>query len=169
MEMPIWRIVALAVLAAGCAIDRPLPTAAIPAAARLVPRESYVIASDSTVPAGGALVVTGNVDAATGGERVASFVARLKYDPRQLEFISDEAVSGVMRAVNPGDGVVVVAGATASGIPDTRLFVLHFRARVAVTQPALTLAIDELNTVQYVSRISTLRTTGAIRFDRKLK
>ena len=74
-----------------------------------------------------------------------------------------------MHAINPGDGVVVIAGATATGLPDSRLFVLHFRARAAVTQPAFVLAIDELNTVQFVSRVSTLRTLGAVRFDHSLK
>ena len=170
MKKSIGPLIAVAFLSAACATDRPLPTAAAPAlAAKVLSRASYVIASDSAVPAGGELVVTANVDAAVGSERVASFLARLKFDARQLEFVSDDAVAGVMRAVNPGDGVVVVAGATAAGIPDTRLFVLHFRARVAVTQPTLALTIDELNTVQYVSRISTVRTLGVVRFDHSLK
>ena len=169
MKKSIGPLVALALVATACATDRPLPTAPVPAAARVLPRSSYVVASDSAVAAGGELVVTANVDAAVGSERVASFLARLRFDTLQLVFESDDAVPGVMRAVNPGTGVVVVAGATAAGIPDTRLFVLHFRARVAVTQPTLTLAIDELNTVQYVNRISTLRTLGAVRFDHSLK
>lgn len=166
----ILRLVALASLVSACATDRPLPTAAAAAVSKAPPvRASYIVASDSMVPAGSDLVVTGNVDAATGSERVASFLARLHFDTRQLEFVSDDALPGVMRAVNPGDGVVVIAGATATGIPDSRLFVLHFRARVAVTQPALSLTIDELNTVQFVNRISSLHTLGAVRFDHTLK
>jgi len=166
----IRRLVALASLVSACATDRPLPTAAAAAASKAPPvRASYIVASDSMLPAGGDLVVTGNVDAATGGERVASFLARLEFDARQLEFVSDESLPGVMRAVNPGDGVVVIAGATATGMPDARLFVMHFRTRVPVTQPAFSLAIVELNTVQYVNRISSLHTLGAVRFDHALR
>lgn len=166
----IWRLVVLAALVSACAADRPLPTAAASAVSKVPPvRASFIVASDSMLQAGADLVVTGNVDAATGSERVASFVARLHFDTRQLEFVSDDALPGVMRAVNPGDGVVVIAGATATGIPDSRLFVLHFRAKVAVSQPAFSLAIDELNTVQYVNRISSLRTLGPVRFDHTLK
>jgi hypothetical protein len=54
-------------------------------------------------------------------------------------------------------------------MPDARLFVMHFRTRVAVTQPAFSLAIVELNTVQYVNRISSLHTLGVVRFDHTLK
>jgi hypothetical protein len=166
----IGRIAALAALVSACAADRPLPTAAAAAVSKAPPvRASYIVASDSVLPAGGDLVVTGNVDAATGSERVASFLARLEFDTRQLEFVSDDALPGVMRAVNPGDGVVVIAGATATGMPDARLFVMHFRTKVAVSQPAFSLSIVELNTVQFANRISSLHTFGLVRFDHTLK
>ena len=165
----IGRLLLVTLVAVACRDDN-VPTYPKASEAIATPeRLSYVVVSDSVLPAGASLVVSGNVDAAGGGEQVASFVARLRYDAGQLEFVSDDAVPGVMRAVNALDSVVVIAGASATGIPDSRLFVLHFRARIAITKPTLALTIGELNTVRFTSRIAKLRPLDALRLDRSLR
>ena len=166
-------LAALALTSASCANERPaaLPTTPpAPAAAAATPRASYLAASDSTISAGGDLYVSANVDTAAGPERIASYVARVRFDSRQLAYVSDEAIPGVMRAVNATDStMVIVAGASATGVPDSRLFVLHFRARVALRNPALALEISELNTVGFASRTLSVEHVKGVRLNQRVR
>lgn len=168
----ISALTAAAIMAlAACANDhQPLaPTA--PAAAAATPvRTSYLTVSDSGVAAGADLYVSANVDTAAGSEQIASYLARVHFDGRQLQYVSDVAIPGVMRAVNSSDTTMItVAGATATGLPDSRLFVLHFRARVAVTNPTLSLDIGELNTVGYANRTASVQRVRALRVNHALR
>jgi hypothetical protein len=164
-------LTAVALAAVACADDRqPLLATAPPAAAVAPTRTSYLVVSDSSVAAGGDLYVSANVDTAVGNEQVASYLARVHIDSRQLAYVSDEAIAGVMRAVNANDSTVVtVAGASATGVPDSRLFVLHFRARVAVRNPTLTLEIDELNTVGFANRTTSVQRVKSVRLNHLLR
>ena len=175
MSPSITRVLlaAVALSVASCANDRrpALPTSpTTPAAVAAPARTSYLAASDSAIAAGGDLYVSANVDTAAGPEHIASYVARVRFDSRQLTFISDEAIPGVMRAVNAADStMVIIAGASATGVPDTRLFVLHFRARMPVQNPALTLEITELNTVGFANRTLSIRHVKGMRVNRQLR
>jgi hypothetical protein len=165
-------LAAVAAAAVACASDRPAllpsaPAAPTPAAG---PRTSYLVASDSMIAAGGDLFVSANVDTAIGSEQIASYLARVRFDSRQLTYVSDEAIPGVMRAVNATDSTVVtIAGASATGVPDSRLFVLHFRARTALRNPALTLEISELNTVGYANRALSVQHVPGVRLNQGLR
>ena len=163
--------VALLAAFVACRDDHPPPLVTAPAQATVAPtRTSYLTISDSSVAAGADFYVSANVDTAAGSEQIASFVARVHYDNRQLAYVSDEAIPGVMRAVNAADSTVIaVAGASATGVPDSRLFVLHFRARVAITNPSLSLDISELNTVGYASRTTSVQRVKAPRFNHALR
>ncbi|MGH7654367.1 MAG: hypothetical protein ACREN6_06855 [Gemmatimonadaceae bacterium] len=177
MSASMKRVVLAAVAAsvaavAACAGDHPvvLPSAPVAPAAAAAPRTSYLVASDSMIAAGGDLFVSANVDTAIGPERIASYVAHVRFDSRQLAYVSDEAISGVMRAVNATDSAVVtIAGATATGVPDSRLFILHFRARTALRNPALELVIDELNTVGYANRTLSIQPVHGVRLNLRLR
>jgi hypothetical protein len=169
MRGALFTAVALATVA--CANDHKplLSTAPVDATAAPV-RTSYLVASDSMLAAGGDLFVSANVDTALGSERIASYLAHVHFDSRQLVYVSDEAISGVMRAVNATDSTVVtVAGASATGVPDARLFVLHFRARTAVRSPVLALDLDELNTVGFANRTTSVQRVKAVRLNRQLR
>ena len=168
------RVVLAAAAAVGvaCASDHPalLPSAPAVPAATAAPRTSYLVASDSMIAAGGDLFVSANVDTAIGSEQIASYLARVRFDSRQLVYLSDEAIPGVMRAVNATDSAVVtIAGASATGVPDSRLFVLHFRARTALRNPALTLEISELNTVGYTNRTLSVQHVPGVRLSQRLR
>ena len=114
--------------------------------------------------------MSANVDTAAGSVRVASFLARVHFDARQLSYVSDEAIDGVMRAVNASDTTMItVAGASASGVPDTRLFVLHFHTLVPIKNPTVSLEIDELNTVGYESRLASVRPAMSVRINHLLR
>ncbi|HEY2849818.1 MAG TPA: hypothetical protein VGI97_08070 [Gemmatimonadaceae bacterium] len=157
--------------AAACRDDRhPLLATAPTAAAAAPARTSYLTVSDSSIVAGTDFYVSANVDTAAGSEQIASYVARVHFDSHQLVYIADEAITGVMRAVNATDSTVItVAGATATGLPDSRLFVLHFRARVAMRDPTLSLEISELNTVGYASRLTSVQRVQSVRVNRALR
>jgi len=173
MRSPITRVlVAVAALAvAACADDhRPLLATAPAEAAAAPARTSYLTISDSAVAAGADFYVSANVDTATGSERIASYLARVHFDSRQLVYVSDEAIAGVMRAVNATDSTMItVGGASATGIPDSRLFVLHFRARVALQNPVLSLELNELNTVGYANRTTSVQRMKSVRVSRALR
>lgn len=174
MSLSIKHVVlaAAAFTATACAADHRalLPTAPAAAAATAPARTSYLAASDSMIAAGGDLFVSANVDTAAGPEQIASYLAHVRFDSRQLAFVSDEAIPGVMRAVNATDSTMVtIAGASAAGVPDSRLFVLHFRARVTVRNPALALEIDELNTVAFANRALSVRHVQDVRLNRRLR
>lgn len=156
---------------AACANDHQPLAPTPPAASAAAPvRTSYLSISDSGVAAGADLYVSANVDTAAGSEQIASYVARVHFDGRQLQYVSDVAIPGVMRAVNSSDTTMItVAGATATGLPDSRLFVLHFRARVAVTNPTLSLDINELNTVGYANRTTSVQRVKSVRVNRSLR
>ncbi|MFI5231440.1 MAG: hypothetical protein ACHQSE_02895 [Gemmatimonadales bacterium] len=174
MSPSIKHVVLAAAAAAvvACANDHrallPSAPAAPPPAAPA--RTSYLVASDSMIPAGGDLFVSANVDTALGPEQIASYLARVRFDKRELVYVSDDAIPGVMRAVNAADSsMVTIAGASATGIPDSRLFVLHFRARTALRNPALALEIDELNTVAYANRTRSVQRVQGVRLNPHLR
>jgi hypothetical protein len=166
-------LLALAALAtaAACRDDRRPLLATAPTAAAATPvRTSYLTVSDSSIVAGTDFYVSANVDTAAGGEQIASYVARVHFDSHQLVYVADEAITGVMRAVNATDSTMItVAGASATGLPDSRLFVLHFHARVATRNPTLSLEISELNTVGYASRLTSVQRVQAVRVNRSLR
>ena len=163
--------VVVALAAAACADERAPLLATAPAASAAAPaRTSYLVVSDSMVIAGGDLYVSANVDTALGSEQIASYLARVHIDPRQLVFVEDEAIAGVMRAVNATDSTMVtIAGASATGLPDSRLFVLHFRARIAVRNPTLSLDINELNTVGFANRTTSVQRVKSVRLNHQLR
>lgn len=173
MRRMIRRAMLVAMLAAiaACSNDQRVPAEptapSVPAAGHR--RASYLAVSDTAVSSGATLTVSANVDTASGGERIASYLARVRFDPHQLAYVSEEPISGVLSAVNAGDSEVVVAGASAEGLPDARLFVLHFRALGTVKDPTLALEIDELNTVSYTNRTHQVSNLPQVRFDRRLR
>lgn len=173
MKQRIMRVLLIAggAAAAACANDHRTLLATAPAETTVAPaRTSYLTMSDSAVAAGADVYVSANVDTASGKEQIASFVARVHFDSRQLVYVSDNAIPGVMRAVNAQDSTMVtVAGASATGVPDSRLFVLHFRARVAVHNPALSLDISELNTVGYANRLTSVQRVKSVRINSALR
>ncbi len=171
MKGTIRRAVLVGLLAtlAACGSDGRQAVGPTTPSAAATRRESYLAVSDTAVSPGTVLTVSANVDTASGGERIASYLARLRFDPHQLAYVSEEPIAGVLSAVNASAGEVVVAGASATGLPGARLFVLHFRALAKVDAPALSLEIDQLNTVSYASRTRQIVRVPEVRFDRLLR
>jgi len=60
-----------------------------------------------------------------------------------------------MRAFNPQPGHIRVAGATAEGFRDGRLFAVTFKVKDARALATLELALDELNGTDFANRLPT--------------
>jgi hypothetical protein len=141
----------------------PQPLAAAPAKGPA----SFVTVSDSNPPIGATILVVGNV-VSPGG--VGAFRARLSYDTAALAFVDESPVPGMIRAVNPHPGQIVIAGATATPGADPRLFTLRFRVLRGDSFAAVSLDVDELTDGAFVNRARTLTPAqrGAVRLDRTL-
>src|SRR5436305_19820 len=116
----------LATMFAGCR-DRNAVEAAASAAPAAIPRGAVYLGVSSLIPdSGSTIVVTASVGA---GDTVSigSFKVRIAYDAASLEYLGDVDVPGMMRAVNPRESEITVAGASGSGSFDGRLFAMTFR------------------------------------------
>jgi hypothetical protein len=88
---------------------------------------------------------------------VASYTARINYDPAALRFDGEIAINdNGMRASNPSSGLVRFAGAAATGFTDGRLASYRF----AVLQPnsarTLSLVVDEMHMIDRLDAKTTL-------------
>jgi hypothetical protein len=153
----LWRrnqasaLVAAALLTIACSesyrstvVQNPLPAV-----------EAALVISDLTPPVGGALIVSVQAIAKQGA--VASYTARINYDPAALRFDGEIAINdNGMRASNPSSGLVRFAGAAATGFTDGRLASYRF----AVLQPnsarTLSLVVDEMHMIDRLDAKTTL-------------
>ena len=76
---------------------------------------------------GSSALVTLAIDAPGGAAKIGSFTGSLAFDPSVLAFVEEAPLDdGVLRAANPGHGLVRVAGASTSGIASSRLAAFRF-------------------------------------------
>lgn len=137
--------VAALVLLAACQETEPGPPRPTLSAARAV--EAGLVASTLSPVAGDTLVLLARLSAGADVRPVASFTARLSYDPSRLRFVGEVArADGAMRVINgeiPGD--VRVAGIASQGIPTGDLVALRFVSKGGGGVGALQLAVDQLH------------------------
>ena len=125
----------------------------------------YLTVSTSHPAVGSTITVTANVAPRVGLNPVGSFKARLQYDPTGLTFLQESRLPTGLRALNPQQGHVIVAGAAAEGFTDGRLFAVTFRAQRPAALASLELEIVELNGTDFADqrpavRGSSLRVLG---------
>ena len=155
---------ALLVLATACT-DRSTPVITAPPTVSSARMVAYLSVSRSAVLTGDELTVSGNVRLGTGTPRVGSYLARMAYDPAQLEFIGELPVDAGARAVNPQQGQITVAGASADGITSERLFAMRFKVIGAHPLTALQLEVQELNDAAYGARTASLQRKSSLYLD----
>lgn len=94
--------------------------------------------------------------------RVVSFTARLRHDTTALEYVREaSAADGAMRAVNPGAGLVRIAGVRVKGF-DPNLFTLAFVVRQRGALPSLWLSFDRLSTADSKDLSAQARVMGNV-------
>ena len=78
---------------------------------------------------------------------VASFTARIAYDPTRLRYLDEVAIEdGATRVINPQHGVLRVAGIAPAGFPDGKLSVVRFTVLGRDALSSLRLTVDEMHT-----------------------
>ena len=152
------------ILASACT-DRSTPVITAPPTVSSASMVAYLSVSRSAVLTGDELTVSANVRLGTGTPRVGSYLARMSYDPAQLEFLGEAPVDAGAHAVNPQPGQITVAGAAADGITSERLFVMRFKVTGAHPLSALQLDVQELNDVAYGVRTASLQRKSALYLD----
>lgn len=91
------------------------------------------------------------VRAQTGTEaqtKIGSYTGRLKFDPAQLGWVSDQQINDGLRVVNPKgapDGEIRFAGAAAAGFSDLSLYHGVFEVKKSGYMAQLALQMDELS------------------------
>ena len=163
-RFPLTMVGVLLVLTTACA-DRSSAVITEPPTVQAASIAAYLSVSRSAVLTGDELTVSGNVRLGTGTPRVGSYLARMAYDPTQLEFIGELPVDAGARAVNPQQGQITVAGASADGITSERLFAMRFKVIGAHPLTALQLDVQELNDVAYGARTASLQRKSSLYLD----
>jgi hypothetical protein len=159
-------LVASALICSACAEHRD-PTG-LSGLTLVAPRRAdtlFVALADNISGDEGMVVATVNVSVLPGARPIASFLGEVHYDPRQLQFVSDVAIPGVSVASNPTVGRVIIAGASAQGIADGRLYAARFRVIQRGTVAAIDAQLQELNDAAYAARIGGVQ-RGNVRPDR---
>lgn len=117
--------------------------------------EAALLLSDSAPPVGGALLVSVQVIAKQGA--VASYTARINYDPAALRFDGEIAINDKgLRATNPSPGLVRFAGAAAAGFTDGRLASYRFAVLRPNSARTLSLVVDEMHMINRLDAKTTL-------------
>ena len=114
--------------------------------------------------AGETIVVTVHaVTSIAAAHPAASFVADLDYDSTALVFTKEVPLPGAMRAMNRHNGRLMVAGATAAGFADGRLFAAAFRVVRPAGLGTIRLTIHELTDSGFRSTMHRLAIDQSLR------
>lgn len=139
---------ALLALAAGCDDE----ARQLPAAPEVAPNElsAYVSVSNSAPAIGSRFTVTVRTRRGSAIGPVGSFTVRLAFDTARITY-HEAARSdlGMVMANVASPGVLIAAGASASGFTNDELFVATFTARSNDAVKSLSLTVNELNSVAF--------------------
>jgi hypothetical protein len=143
-----------------------------PASARPTPgdtyrRAAYISVSDEHPGVGDTIIVAARVGGADSSLGIGSFKARLTHDS-SLAYIGEVASPDFMRVVNPGEGQITVAGATATVTSQTLLFAVRMVVREENALERLGLQVDELTSPGFGNELPALRRVRGNHLDRSL-
>jgi hypothetical protein len=162
----------LSAVAGFAACDRhPDSSVTAPSSQKVTPAAgaiSFIAVSSANPVVGSTVVVTGNATGADAAHGIASFRARLQYDTAGLQYMGDVTSSGMMHALNPQPGEIIVAGASSSPMADSKMFALRFLVRRDQGVRTLVLLMDELNDAAYRDQMSALKPQTEQRVDASL-
>jgi hypothetical protein len=117
--------------------------------------EAVLVVSDQSPSIGDALIVSVQANSTQG--IVGSYTARIGYDQSALRFDGEIPISDkALRAVNPGAGLLRLAGASVDGFPDGHLATYKFIVLQANSAKTLSLVIDEMHMITRVDARSAL-------------
>lgn len=106
--------------------------------------EAVLVVSDVAATSGSSILVSVKANSTAG--TVGSYTARINYDPAAVRYDGEVPFEDqALRAVNPLNGLVRLAGASASGFVDGRLASYRFVVLRAGGAKTLSLAVDEMH------------------------
>lgn len=151
-------IVALAATALACD-DEPsslLPTAPLAVASDAV--SAYVAVSNANPGVGSEVTVFVRARRGTAVGPIGSFTIRLAFDSTRLQF-KDAARSelGMVMANGANAGLLVAAGASASGFTNDELLAATFLVKAVNALAGLQLTVSELNSVNFTNQTSSVQ------------
>ena len=162
--MTVVRGAMLALLLAtlACADERPRsltePPAAPPGASI-----AELIVSDAAPYAGATITLTARVRPGARLAAVASYKARLTYDPAGLTFVDAPSLPTGIRALNSGTaGTIVAAGAAPKGFTDGQLFVVRFTVIDPSALRRLELTVEQLGGSDFRDQLPALAARSGI-------
>ena len=168
---PMRRLGLVALLAAlGACADQKEgldPTTSRPAPSDGYRRAAYISVSNEAPHIGDTVIVAVRVGGADSALGIGSFKVRLTHDA-SLTYLDEISTPGFMRAVNPADGQVTVAGATASPETQTLLFAARMIVRGEHALDKLDLQVDELTNAALKNELPALRTVRGNHLERSL-
>lgn len=135
---------------AACADDREAATLVAPPAVAADAALAFLDVSHARPAAGDTVTVTAVVHNGAAVSRVGAFTVDLAYDATGLAFVAEAPLASGMRVVNAAQpGRVIVAGASAEGFAEGRLFALTFRVQDPAALRGLALTVTELGGTDY--------------------
>lgn len=157
---------AVAAASIGCTDRQPITAPRTPSASDLI-----VLETPAARPAVGSVAtVTALVRRPEAAAAIGSFLVALSYDTLALEYVGEQGVPGALAAANGEHaGRVLVAGASARGFVDGRLFALQFRVLQSGGLNRLTLALRELHGVDVQDRRSHAVVAPGVRVARSVR
>jgi hypothetical protein len=164
------RLALLALLASLCACadqKEGLDPSSRPAPSDGYRRAAYVSVSNEAPRVGDTVIVAVRVGGTDSTLGIGSFKVRLTHDA-SLSYLDEVPTPDFLRAVNPADGVITVAGATASTRPQTLLFAARMIVRAEHALDKLDLHVDELTNASFKNELPTLRRVPGRHLDRSL-
>jgi|RhiMethySRZTD1v2_1073278.scaffolds.fasta_scaffold122501_3 hypothetical protein len=147
-------VITSAMIASGCRepikSTRPETPVDAPLAARLEP-------ADPSAPVG-AIVRVALTVRGTSANDVASFTARIAYDPTKLRYVDEVAIEDkATRVINPQYGLLRVAGIAPAGFSDGKLLLVRFTVLQQGALSSLRLTVDEMHTAANADVRASLR------------
>lgn len=130
-------------------------------------RAAYISVSNENPRVGDTVIVAIRVGGADSTLGIGSFKVRLTHDA-SLSYLDEVPTPDFLRAVNPADAVITVAGATASTKPQTLLFAARMIVRGDHALDKLDLQVDELTNAAFKNELPTLRRVEGRHLDRSL-
>jgi len=164
-----FGLLALLVALAACADQKEGldPTTSRPGPTDGYRRAAYVSVSNENPRIGDTVIVAVRVGGADSALGIGSFKVRLTHDA-SLAYLDEVPTPDFLRAVNPTDSQITVAGATASPATQTLIFAARMIVRGEHALDKLDLQVDELTNAALKNELPTLRRVPGIHLERSL-
>ena len=155
--------------AIGCSEDRPsaLPSEPEVGANALA---TYIAVSDATPPPGSRFTVAVRTKRGSLVGPVGSFTLRLTFDASRMRFVeAARSDAGMVMANGATPGVLMAAGASATGFANDELLLATFDALAPDAVASLSMTVPELNSVAFENQRNRLVIAPTVRRDHRLK